>query len=52
MPKKIEKEPPGSQSARFIKEVERLRADGELNPIEADDVLDRLLRKQGLNDQR
>ena len=44
MPKKKQKETPEEQSARFRAEVERMIADGELNPTEAEKALDRLVR--------
>ena len=46
MPKKKTQETQADQSARFHAEVERLIADGELNPIEAADALDKLVRNQ------
>lgn len=45
MPKKQHKETPAEQSARFRAEVERLVVAGELSPTEADEALDRLVRK-------
>jgi len=45
MPKKKQKEAPDEQSARFRAEVERMVAAGELNPTDADEVLDRLVRQ-------
>jgi hypothetical protein len=45
MPKKKVQENPEEQSERFKKEVERLIAAGELDPIEADAAMDRLVRK-------
>jgi hypothetical protein len=47
MPKKKHKETPEEQSARFRAEVERMIAAGELSPTEADETLDRLIRKSG-----
>jgi polyhydroxyalkanoate synthesis regulator phasin len=44
MPKKKTTETQEEQSARFLAEVERLVAAGELNPIEAETALDRLVR--------
>ena len=44
MPKESKKETPKQQAARFAAEVERMRAAGELNPTEADEVLDRLVK--------
>ncbi len=46
MPKKKSKETPEEQSARFRAEVERLIAAGELNPTEADEALDKLVRQR------
>ena len=43
MPKKKRKETQAEQSARFQAEVEKMIADGELNPTEADEALDRLV---------
>lgn len=48
MPKKKRSETPEEQSERFRAEVERLIAAGELSPTEADEALDRLVRKGGL----
>ena len=45
MPKKNQKESQEEQSARFRAEVERMIADGELNPTEADEMLDTLIKK-------
>jgi len=45
MPKKKRQETPEEQSARFRAEVERMIAAGELNPTDADDALDALVRK-------
>lgn len=45
MPKKKEPESQSAQSARFRAEVERMIAAGELNPTEADNAVDALLRK-------
>ena len=44
MPKKRNPESQAEQSERFRAEVERLVAAGELNPIEADAALDRLVQ--------
>lgn len=46
MPKKKQKETQEQQSARFRAEVERLVAAGELNPTEADEAINGLLRAQ------
>ena len=42
MPKKKKPESDAEQSARFLAEVARLVAAGELSPIEAEKALDRL----------
>lgn len=47
VPKKKQTEPPDVQSKRFVAEAQRLIDAGELNPIEADNVLDKLVRKSG-----
>lgn len=44
MPKKKKPESDAEQSARFLAEVERLVAAGELNPIDADAALEQLVR--------
>ena len=44
MPKKNSHETQAEQSARFLAEVERLVAAGELNPTEAEEALDKLVR--------
>ena len=46
MPKKKTQETQAEQSARFLAEVERLIAAGELNPIEAEKALDRMVASQ------
>lgn len=46
MPKKKNTESQAEQSARFLAEVERLIAAGELNPIEAEEALDRMVASQ------
>ncbi len=46
MPKKAKTETPKQQAARFAAEVERMRAAGELNPIEADEALEAILGSQ------
>ena len=43
MPKKKNQESQAEQSARFLAEVERLIAAGELNAIDAEEALDRLV---------
>lgn len=45
MPKKKRKETAEEQSARFRAEVERMIADGELNPTEAEERFERILTK-------
>ena len=47
MPKAKNRETQAEQSARFQAEVERLVAAGELSPTDADEALDRLVRKSG-----
>ena len=49
MPKKKQNETPAEQSARFRAEVERMIAAGELSPTEADEALDRIIRKSSAN---
>ena len=46
MPKSKKKETPQEQAARFRAEVEKLVAAGELNPTEADEKFDALIRSQ------
>jgi polyhydroxyalkanoate synthesis regulator phasin len=48
MPKKKPGMSPEEQSERFKGEVERLIAAGELNPTEADRVMDDLVRRAKL----
>lgn len=48
MPKKKNPETPEEQAERFRREAEKLVAAGELEPVEADKTLDRLVRKSGL----
>lgn len=43
MPEKKRKDKPGEQRKRFEKAVEKMMADGELNPTEAEAALDKLL---------
>ena len=45
MPKKQNKETPKQQAARFAAEVERMKAAGELNPTEANERFETLLKK-------
>lgn len=45
MPKKLKPESPAAQSRRFQSEAERMIAAGELDPIEAERVLDAVVRK-------
>ena len=47
MPKKKVKETQAEQSARFQAEVERLVEDGDLNPADADETLNRLMANLG-----
>lgn len=44
MPKKKQPESQEQQSARFRAEAERMIAAGELNPTEADIVVDRMIK--------
>jgi hypothetical protein len=46
MPKKKRTETPNEQAARFRAEVERMIEAGELNPTEADEALDKLVRRR------
>ena len=48
MPKKKEPGSPEAQSERFKHEAERLIEAGELNPIEADAAMDKLVRKAAI----
>lgn len=45
MPKKKRQETQAEQSKRFLSEVERMIAAGELNPTEAEEALDKLVRR-------
>ncbi len=44
MPRKKQTEPPEAQSERFREAVRELEAAGELNPIDADAALDKIVR--------
>lgn len=44
MPKKKRKETQAEQSARFKAEAERMIAAGELNPTDADEALETLMK--------
>ena len=44
MPKKLNQESQAEQSKRFKEDVQKLIDAGELNPIDADAALDRLVR--------
>ena len=46
MPKKQRKETPKQQADRFAEEVEKLIEVGALNPIDADEILDKLVATQ------
>lgn len=46
MPRKKTTETQGEQSARFCAEVERMIAAGEISPTEADEGLERILRRE------
>lgn len=53
MPKQKRKETQAEQSARFEAEVRKMIDAGELNPTEAEEVLDKLVRKsQSSRDER
>ena len=43
VPKKKQPEPPDEQSKRFLADAQRMIDAGELNPIEADKALERLV---------
>jgi hypothetical protein len=45
MPKKQNRETPEEQSERFKREAQRLIDAGELNPTEADEAIERILRQ-------
>lgn len=47
MPKKKAKETQAEQSERFRSDVRRMIDAGELNPTEADEAIDRLVRQTG-----
>lgn len=47
MPKKTTPESPAEQSARFEREAQKLIDAGELNPTDADEAMERILRKSG-----
>ena len=46
MPKKKNHETQAEQSARFLAEAQKLIDAGELNPTEAEEALDRLVRER------
>jgi hypothetical protein len=45
MPKKLRPEKPEEQSERFRTEAQRMIDAGELSPTDADEALDRLVRR-------
>ena len=49
MPKKKRQETQEEQSARFKRDAQKLIDAGELNPIEADAAVDKLVRKAANN---
>ena len=51
MPKKKNTESPAEQSERFDAEVARLIEAGQLDPAEAADALDGLVRKQAIGNR-
>ena len=48
MPKKKNQETEAEQSASFLVKVERLIAAGELNPTNAEDTPDKMVRSSGV----
>ena len=46
MPKKKTQETQAEQSERFLREAQKLIDAGELNPTDADEQIERLLRRQ------
>jgi len=46
MPPKLKPETPKQQSARFKREAQKLIDAGELNPIDAAEAMDRLIRAE------
>jgi hypothetical protein len=44
VPKKKRIEPPDEQSKRFLEDAQRMIDAGELNPTEAEDGLDRMVK--------
>lgn len=46
MPKKLKQETQEEQSALFLAEAQKLIDAGELNPTEAEEALDKLVRSQ------
>lgn len=49
MPKQKHKETQAEQSARFEAEVQRLIDAGELNPAEAEEALEKIVRRGALD---
>ena len=45
MPTKKNKETPEEQSARFVAHAQKMVDDGDLDPIEADKVLEKLIER-------
>lgn len=52
MPKKKRKESASEQAARFRTEAQKLIDAGELNPIDAEEALKRLVRRANLADTK
>ena len=52
MPEKKHQETPEEQSERFRKEAQRLIDAGELNPIEADDGVESVLKNSDVRHRR
>ena len=46
MPKKLKHETPAEQAKRFKRDAQKLIDAGELDPTEAEAVLDKLVRRQ------
>lgn len=49
MPKQKRKETQAEQSARFEAEVQRMIDAGELSPSEANDMLDKIVKKSSID---
>jgi deoxyribose-phosphate aldolase len=49
MPKKKRQETQAEQSARFKRDAQKLIDAGELNPTDADEAVDRIVRKAAIH---